>query len=115
MTRERAGAVILLSGPLLTDHRARIAGLALGARLPMMSVRREFVEAGALISYGANFATMYRRAAVFVDRILKGAKPAELPVEQPTNLELVINLGTARALGLSIAPSLLVRADQVLE
>jgi putative tryptophan/tyrosine transport system substrate-binding protein len=92
-----------------------LADLALGNRLPAIYGFRGWVEAGGLISYGPNFAQVYRRAAAFVDKILKGAKPADLAVEQPTKFELAINLKTAKTLGLTIPPSLLLRADQVIE
>ena len=96
-------------------NRVRINTLALGARLPTMSSIRAYVEAGALISYGANFPDLWRRAADYVDKILRGAKPADIPVEQPTKFDLVINLTTARVLGLKLPPSLLARADEVIE
>ena len=96
-------------------HRARLAELAVRYRLPTMCTSREFVEAGCLMSYGPSYRDLSRRAAYFVDKILKGAKPADLPVEQPTKFELVINMKTAKALGLSIPPALLGRADQVIE
>jgi ABC-type uncharacterized transport system substrate-binding protein len=115
MTREHAGAVFFVGSPRHFSHRVRIAELAINRRLPTMCGAREYVEAGCLMSYGANFTDQYRRAAYFVDRILKGAKPADLPIEQPTKFELVINLKTAKALGLTIPPSLLLRADQVIE
>jgi putative ABC transport system substrate-binding protein len=115
LTRARVGAVLLLGSSMLAAHRATIAELAAKSRLPTMSVAREWIDAGFVMSYGPNLNDMYRRAPYFVDRILKGAKPADLPVEQPTKFELVINLKTAKALGLTIPPSLLLRADQVIE
>jgi putative ABC transport system substrate-binding protein len=115
MTRERAGALTVLSNSLFFNQRRRLVDLAAKNRLPTVYSVREFVDAGGLMAYGPNFAEVYRRAATFVDRILKGAKPADLPVEQPTKFELVINLKTAKALGLTIPPSVLGRADQVIE
>jgi putative ABC transport system substrate-binding protein len=115
MTRERAGALTVLSNSMFFTERRRLVDLAAKSRLPTMYSVREFVDAGGLMAYGPNFADLYRRAATFVDRILKGAKPGDLPVEQPTKFELVINLKTAKALGLTIPPSLLQRADQVIE
>ena len=111
----RADAVYTCSDPLLTTNRIRVNSLALGARLPTMHGFREYVEAGGLTSYGPNFPDLFRRAADFVDKILRGVKPADLPVEQPTKFDLVINLITAKALGLAIPPSLLARADEVIE
>jgi ABC-type uncharacterized transport system substrate-binding protein len=96
-------------------HRARLAHLAALNRLPTMYTNRPHVEAGGLMCYGPNFSDLWRRAATYVDKILKGAKPADLPVEQPTKFELVINLKTANALGLTVPPSLLARADEVIE
>ncbi len=96
-------------------ERSQIAQLALKHRLPTSFAFREYVDAGGLASYGVNFPDMGRRAAIYVDRILKGAKPADLPVEQATKFELVINLKTAKALGLTIPPGLLLRADQVID
>ena len=96
-------------------ERRQIAQLALKNRLPTSFAFREYVEAGGLMAYGANFVDMSRLAAVYVDKILKGAKPADLPVEQPTKFELVINLKTAKALGLTIPPTLLLRADQIIQ
>ncbi len=113
MTRQHAGALLVVPG--FYEHRGRIADLSVKARLPMMSNRREWVEAGGLISYGPNQSDLYRRAATYADKILKGARPAELPVEQPTKFELVINMKTAKALGLTISQSLLLRADEVIE
>jgi ABC-type uncharacterized transport system substrate-binding protein len=115
ITTERAGAVIVLAETVLLDHRRRIADHAVRRRLPMVAGFSEFAEAGGLLAYGPGLADGYRRAAGYVDKILKGAKPADLPVEQPTKFELVINLKTAKALGLTIPPSLLQRADQVID
>ncbi len=114
-TRGRAGGLIFLDDPLTFRHRTRIVGLEAKSRLPTMHSDREFAEAGALMAYGANIADMYRRSATYVDKILKGAKPGDLPVEQPTKFELVVNLKTAKALGLTIPPSLLARADEVIQ
>jgi putative ABC transport system substrate-binding protein len=115
MKRARADAVIILEATAFFPDRQRIADLALMHRLPMAAQAREYAEAGALISYGTDYLDLFRRAAMYVDKILKGAKPADLPIEQPTKFELVINLKTAKALGLTIAPSLLQRADQVID
>jgi putative ABC transport system substrate-binding protein len=116
MTRARAGALTVLGGgTMLFAERRRLVDLAAKNRLPAVYPWRDFVDAGGLMSYGANFPDLYRRAATFVDKILKGAKPADLPVEQPTKFELVINLRTAKALGLTIPPSVLGRADQMIE
>jgi putative ABC transport system substrate-binding protein len=115
MTKQHVGALIVTPSLIFTEHRKRLADLSAKARVPMMSVRREIVETGGLMSYGPNFSNMYQRAAIYVDKILKGAKPADLPVEQPEKFELVINLKTAKALGLTIPQSLLLRADQVIE
>jgi putative ABC transport system substrate-binding protein len=112
---ERVGAVLVLGGAGFYLDRTRIADLALRNRLPSMFQNREFVEAGGLLSYAPSTSANYRRAAFFVDRILKGAKPADLPVEQPTKFELVINLKTAKTLGLTIPQSLLVRADEIIQ
>jgi putative ABC transport system substrate-binding protein len=99
----------------MNTNRVRINTLALGARLPTLHTVREHVEAGGLMSYGPNWPDQFRRAGDYVDKILRGAKPADLPVEQPTKFDLVINLVTAKALGLDVPPSLLVRADEVIE
>ncbi len=115
MKRDRAAAVILVSGPAFMGDRRRIADLAVTYRLPMMVGAKEYPEAGGLVSYGTDYADLFRRAATYVDKILKGAKPGDLPIEQPTKFELVINLRTAKALGLTIPPSLLQRADQVID
>ena len=113
--KDRADALYVMADALLNAHRIRINTLALKARLPTMHDFREFVEAGGLMSYGPNFASMFRRAADLVDKILRGAKPADLPVEQPTNFDLIINLTTAKTLGLTIPRSVLARADQIIE
>ena len=113
--RERADALYLCPDPLLNTNRIRINILAVGARLPTMHGNRGYVEAGGLMSYGANLPDLYRRAAAFIDKILRGAKPADLPVEQPTKFDLVINLTTAKALGIDMPPTLLARADEVIE
>jgi putative tryptophan/tyrosine transport system substrate-binding protein len=115
MARERAGALFVVTDPVFIPHRARLTSLAAQNRLPSIFTQRADVEAGGLISYGPSFADMYRRAATYVDKILKGARPANLPVEQPTKFELVVNLKTAKALGLHIPPSLLQRADEVIQ
>jgi ABC-type uncharacterized transport system substrate-binding protein len=114
-TREGAGALIVLDDPLTFSHRTQIVRHAAESRLPASYGFREFVEAGGLMAYGASIPHMYRRAATYVDKILNGAKPGDLPVEQPTKFELVINLKTAKALGLTIPPSVLGRADQIIE
>jgi putative tryptophan/tyrosine transport system substrate-binding protein len=113
--RERAGAVLCLASPVLFRQRDQLAAALIGNRLPAVSPFREMTEAGILTSYGANLPHMFRRAAEYVERILGGSKPADLPMEQPTKFELVINLKTAKALGLTIPPSVLLRADQVVE
>jgi ABC-type uncharacterized transport system substrate-binding protein len=115
MTRESADALILLNSPMLFSEHRRIVELAAKSRLPAMYAAREFADAGGLMSYGANLADVFRRAATYVDKILKGAKPADLPVEQPTKLELVINVKTARELGLTIPREFLLLADEVIE
>jgi putative ABC transport system substrate-binding protein len=112
---ERARALMVLEDIMLDTHRTRVVELVAKSRLPAMYALRSFVDAGGLMFYGASLPNMYRRAAVYVDKILKGGKPADLPVEQPTKFELVINMKAAKALGLTIPPSLLLRADQVLE
>jgi len=113
--RDRADALYLCPDALLNTNRTRISILAVGARLPTMHGHREYVEAGGLMSYGHNNPDQFRRAADFVDKILHGAKPADIPVEQPTKFDLIINLTTAKALGLDIPATLLARADEVIE
>src|SRR5262245_28678646 len=115
MTRAHAGALLVLGGSIQFEHRGQLAELAATSRLPTMHNFPQFVEAGGLMSYGPSSRDLRRRAAVYVDKILKGAKPAALPIEQPIKFELVINLKTAKALGLTIPHSLLLRADQVIE
>jgi ABC-type uncharacterized transport system substrate-binding protein len=112
---DRGGAVIVLVDSMLIDHRRRIVELAARRGLPTVSATIETAEGGGLMAYGPSVREMFRRAATYVDKILKGAKPGDLPIEQPTKFELVINLKTAKALGLTIPPSLLQRADQVIE
>ncbi len=109
------GGLMLVWGPVVGARRRAVVELAVKHRLPTIYRDRELVDAGGLMAYGPNIADLFRRAALYVDRILKGAKPADLPIEQPTTFELVINLKTAKALGLTIPPSLLARADQVIE
>jgi len=115
MTRQRVGALLVLADVMFTTHRKELADLTAKRRLPAIYGQRQFVDDGGLISYGANILDNFRRAAGYVDKILKGAKPADLPVEQPTKFELVINLKTAKALGLTIPQSLLQRADEVIQ
>jgi putative ABC transport system substrate-binding protein len=115
MTRARAGALTVLGSTMFFNEQRRLVDLAAKNRLPAVYGLREYVDAGGLMAYGPNVADLYRRAATYVDKILKGAKPADLPVEQPTKFELVINLKTAKALGLTIPPSVLGRADHVVE
>jgi putative tryptophan/tyrosine transport system substrate-binding protein len=113
--RDHSDAVYVAIDSLVVSRQLQINSLALGARLPTMHAFRESAVAGGLISYGPNFPELWRRAAEYIDRILRGTKPGEIPVEQPTKFDLVINLKTAKALGLTVPPSLLVRADEVIE
>jgi putative ABC transport system substrate-binding protein len=115
IARERPQAIIVSQTVFHFTHRSLIANFAATHKLPSMVGYREFVEAGALMSYGSDLVDIYRRLAIYVDKILKGAKPGDLPIEQPSKFELIINLKTAKALGLKIPPSLLARADQVIE
>ena len=115
LTKTRAQGLVVLPNPVMLSHQAQIVELAAQTRLPAMYPNVEFTESGGLMAYAANRTEMYRRSASFVDKILKGAKPADLPVEQPTKFELVINLKTAKALGLTIPPSVLGRADHIIE
>jgi ABC-type uncharacterized transport system substrate-binding protein len=114
LNKERPDGLYVLGGPLMRANRKGFLGFALKSRLPSVYISRESVEAGGLMSYGADLADSYRRVAYFVDRILKGAKPADLPVEQPTKFELVINLKTAKQIGVTIPPEVLARADKVI-
>ena len=115
LSKQRPDGLYLLGGGLMNANEKRIVGFALKSRLPSMYFSREFVDAGGLMSYGADRADSYRRIAYFVDRILKGAKPADLPVEQPTKFEFVINLKTAKQIGVTIPPNVLARADRVIK
>jgi len=115
MSKERVNAILTLSDPVTFSHRVQLAALALESRLPMMSGLAEYSDAGGLASYWPNTKEMFRRAAVYVHRILMGARPSDLPVEQPKTLELVINLKTAKALGVSIPDSVMPRVDRIIE
>jgi putative ABC transport system substrate-binding protein len=115
LAHSKVDGLITLADPLFTAHRSRIVDLANAARLPTMLHWREFVQAGGLLSYGPDNAELYRRAATFVDKVLKGSKPGDLPIEQPTKFVLAINLKTARALGIAVPQSVLFRADEVIE
>ena len=115
VARARPDALVAFSEPMLLRHRHRVIDFARKHRLPVVSETSEFADAGGLLTYGASLPDLFRRAATYVDKILKGAKPADLPVEQPTKFELVVNLKTAKALGLTIPPSLLLRADRIVE
>ena len=114
LTTERPDALMTLAEPLTIMYRRQIADFAVTHRLPMMSQLKEFAEAGGLMTYGTSLPGLFQHAAYYVDRILKGAKPADLPVEQPTKFELIINLKTAQALGITIPPTLLFQADEVI-
>ena len=115
MAKERVGALLVVQDPAFIPYRARLVDLAAKNRLPSIFTQREDAEAGGLMSYGPSLSDLYRRAGTYVDKILKGTKPSDLPVQQPEKFELVINLKTAKALGLTIPPALLQRADQVIE
>jgi putative tryptophan/tyrosine transport system substrate-binding protein len=115
MTGERLGALLVLQDLMLQAHRRQIVDFVARNRLPAMYERKTWVDAGGLMSYGVSFPDNFRRAATYVDKILRGSKPADLPVEHPTKFELIINMKTARALGLTIPQSILLRADQVLQ
>jgi putative ABC transport system substrate-binding protein len=114
-TKERAGALLVLADAVFFRHRAQVVELAAKSRVPVMTSPRQWAEAGGLMTYGVNLRDSFRRAAGYVDRILKGAKPADLPIERPTRFDLVINLKAAKALGLTVPRSVLARADQVIE
>jgi putative ABC transport system substrate-binding protein len=111
---ERAAAIIIVGDPMFGAYRTQIVELATKSRLPAIWSLSEYVEAGGLMSYGTNFNDLFRRAATYVDKILKGAKPADLPVEQPTKFEFIINLKAAKQIGLTIPPNVLARADKVI-
>jgi putative ABC transport system substrate-binding protein len=114
VARERAGALLIVQSPMFFAHLNRLAQLATRHRLPTIVGSREYAEAGGLVSYGTDYPELFRRAAVFVDKVLKGAKPGDLPVEQPTKFELIVNMKTAKALGVTVPPSLLELADHVI-
>ena len=113
-TKGRADAVLVLAGPFFASQRKQLADLAAKSRLPAIYPFPEFVEAGGLMSYSANITDLFRRAATYVDKVLKGRKPADLPVEQPTKFEFVVNLKTAKQIGLTIPPNVLARSDRVI-
>jgi ABC-type uncharacterized transport system substrate-binding protein len=115
MVRERAQAFVVFGDTVLFNNRGQIGVVALRNRLPAISTAREYAEAGLLLTYGPNLQDQFRRSAIFIDKIFRGAKPADLPVEQPTKFELVVNLKTAKALGIDVPPTLLARADEVIE
>ena len=111
----RAQALYVVGDPLIADNQIQINTLALAARLPTMHGSRSYIASGGLLSYGPNYSDLFRRAGDYIDKILKGAKPADLPVELPTTIELIVNLKTAKAIGLTIPESFLLRADEVIE
>jgi putative ABC transport system substrate-binding protein len=113
-TKGRAQAVLVLTSPVFTSHRTQIAGLAVKSRLPAIYAIPEYVEDGGLLAYGVSISDLFRRAATYVDKILKGTKPADLPVEQPKKFEFIINLKAAKQIGLTIPPNVLARADRVI-
>jgi putative ABC transport system substrate-binding protein len=113
--RERAGGLLVIRNPITGNQRKRVADLAIKNRIPAIYGDTDFAEAGGLMSYGTSVAGLFRRAATYVDKILKGVKPADLPVEQPTKFELIINLKTAKQIGLTIPPNVLARADKVIK
>jgi putative ABC transport system substrate-binding protein len=115
MAERRDGAALVLANPLSVQYRGEIAGAAVRSRIPTIYEVRAFVTAGGLVSYGAELSHLYRRSAAFIDKVLKGVPPGELPIEQPTKFELVIDLKAAKALGLTVPPTLLARADEVIE
>jgi putative ABC transport system substrate-binding protein len=113
--KERANVVLVLGSPVNFNNRTQIAELAVKSRLPVIHSNTEYVDAGGLMTYGPNYPDLYRRAATYVDKILKGAKPGDIPVEQPTKFEFVINLKAAKLIGLTIPPNVLARADRVIK
>jgi putative ABC transport system substrate-binding protein len=115
IVRQQAGAVIVLPDPLALIHRGRVVELVARHRLPAIFAMKDYADVGGLMSYGPNTTDLYRRAATYVDKILRGARPSELPVEQPVKFDMVINVKTARALGLALPQSLLIRADQLIQ